>query len=136
MHDVTTGPLPKFYPRVLNNTTIAFTSNELALLNKGLKYNLHNKQKHWVTTLALEAETVISLLPPLDQDPIRYQVNKNIQHLLRVTDENSTKHNQVHHEKKVLNNLRRKLEMNKATIIKADKGNTIVITYLENYYEA
>ena len=25
--------------------------------------------------------------------------------------------------------------MNKATIIKADKGNTIVITYLENYYD-
>ena len=76
LHDVSTGPLPKFYPRVLNNTTIAFTSDELALLNKGLKYYPHYKQKHWVTTLVLEAETAISLLPPFNQDPIRYQMNK------------------------------------------------------------
>jgi hypothetical protein len=31
-----------FYPRVRNLTTITFTNDELTLLNKGLKYNLHN----------------------------------------------------------------------------------------------
>ena len=125
-------PLPTFYPRVLNNTTIDFTSDELALLNKGMKYNLHYKQKCWITTLALEAETVIRLLPPLDQDPIQYQVNKNIQHLLRATEEKSSKQDWEHHEKKGLNNLKKKLELNKAMIIKADKENSI---YLDNYYD-
>jgi hypothetical protein len=35
-----------FYHRVLNNTDITFTPNELSLLNKGLKYNLHFKQNN------------------------------------------------------------------------------------------
>ena len=73
-----------------------------------MKYNIHYKQKRWITSLALEAETAISLLPPLDQDPIRYQVNKNIQHLLRTTEEKSSKHVRERHEKKVLNNLKKK----------------------------
>ena len=74
-------PLQEFYPRVINNTTIDFTPNELALLNKGMKYNLHYKQKQWITTFALEAETAISHLPLPEQEPVRYQINRNIQHL-------------------------------------------------------
>jgi hypothetical protein len=31
------------------------------VLSKGLKYNLHHKHKKWIETLALEAETAISL---------------------------------------------------------------------------
>jgi hypothetical protein len=31
----------QFYPRVDNRTDITFSSDELALLNKGLKYNLN-----------------------------------------------------------------------------------------------
>jgi len=33
-----------FFPRVVNNTDITFSKNELSLLNKGLKYNLHKRQ--------------------------------------------------------------------------------------------
>jgi hypothetical protein len=29
-----------FYPRVVNKTNIAFTNDEMALLNKGLQYNI------------------------------------------------------------------------------------------------
>jgi hypothetical protein len=36
-----------FYPRVVNRTNIAFTNEEMALLNKGLQYNLHCKNKNW-----------------------------------------------------------------------------------------
>jgi hypothetical protein len=32
-----------FYPRVINNSDITFTDEELILLNKGLKYNLNYK---------------------------------------------------------------------------------------------
>jgi len=36
----------QFYPRVVNKTNITFTSDELSLLNKGLKYNLGHKQRN------------------------------------------------------------------------------------------
>jgi hypothetical protein len=48
-----------FYPRVINSTSIQFTIDELALLEKGLKYNLQCKHNKWLQTLALEAETAI-----------------------------------------------------------------------------
>ncbi len=64
-----------------------------------MKYNLHFKQKRWITTLALEA---ISLLPTLDQDPIRYQVNKNIQHLFHSMEKQPYKNNREYCERKVL----------------------------------
>jgi hypothetical protein len=34
----------KFYPRVVNKTDVTFNTDELALLNKGLKYNLSYKK--------------------------------------------------------------------------------------------
>ena len=100
-----------------------------------MKYNLHYKQKRWIATLALEAETAISLLPTFDQDPIRYQVNKNIQHLFRSMKKQPYKHNREYYESKFLKNIKEKLENNKETIIKADTGNSIVVTYLETYYD-
>jgi hypothetical protein len=35
-----------FHPRVINNTNIPFSNSEMALLQKGLKYNLHTKKKN------------------------------------------------------------------------------------------
>ena len=48
----------------MNETNIRFTNGELTLLNKGLKYNLGNKLKHWIRDLGLEAECAITLLTP------------------------------------------------------------------------
>jgi hypothetical protein len=53
-----------FYPRVVNNTDISFSKQEMAMLQKRLKYNLHTKPKNWIQNLALEAETAIPSLPP------------------------------------------------------------------------
>jgi len=63
-----------FYPRVVNNTDIAFTNKEIALLEKGLKYNLHNKKRNWLTTLALEAERAINSLPHTEREYFRNKV--------------------------------------------------------------
>jgi len=43
-------------------------NNELKLLEKGPKYNLHGHKGNWLTTLALEAETAITHLPSTDRD--------------------------------------------------------------------
>jgi hypothetical protein len=66
-----------FYPRVINKTEIDFSKEELGLLHTGLKYNLGHKRKHWVNNLAFEAESAISLLPPGEQEHVRYQVAQN-----------------------------------------------------------
>ena len=67
-----------FYARVVNNTNIKFTANEIKLLERGLKYNLHSRKKNWLTTLALDAETAITLLPITDSDYYRKQVADRI----------------------------------------------------------
>ena len=59
-----TNPEHTFFPRVTNKTNIQFTPIEEHLLQKGLKYNIHPKPKNWINTLAIEAETAITLLPP------------------------------------------------------------------------
>ena len=43
----------------------------MALLQKGLKYNLHTKQVNWLRNLALEAEMAISQLPTTDHNVYR-----------------------------------------------------------------
>ena len=53
----------EFYPRVVNKTEICFTEEELKLLNYGLKYNINYKRKHWLSNLALEADSAITRLP-------------------------------------------------------------------------
>jgi hypothetical protein len=85
----TTEDYVKFYRKVANNTDTKFSDEELALLNKGLKYNLIYKQKSWSTTLALEAETAINQLSILEQDYMRHQVAINLQKLY-------THHNRQH----------------------------------------
>jgi hypothetical protein len=50
------SPPPKFYLRVINDTNIEFSPDELALLSKGLKYNQH-------------APSLLKQRPPLISSP-------------------------------------------------------------------
>ena len=120
----------------LYKTNIKFSDEELTLLNKGLKYNLNYKCKNWITTLALEAETVVNQLPILEQDHMRHQVAITLWKLHK-------HHNGQHHyntkqdiqEKKTLDRIKEKLNENKTTITKADKGHSIVIIPTGLYQE-
>jgi len=47
---------------------IHFSVPELTIVEKGPKYNIHSKPKNWLKTLALEAETVITHLPPPERE--------------------------------------------------------------------
>jgi dihydroorotate dehydrogenase len=77
------------YPRVINTTEVQFTQNEMQLLRKGLKYNLHYKQKNWLETLALEAETAISKISATEQQYYRYRVAKTIKRINQKDSMNS-----------------------------------------------
>ena len=67
----TKTPKHSFYPRVLNMTDISFSEPEMTILQKGPKYNILSKPKDWLQTLALEAETAITLLPPSEREVYR-----------------------------------------------------------------
>ena len=70
-----------FYPRIVNNTDIKSSDEEITFLSRRTNVTLQHKQKNCITNLGLEAETAINLLPPIDHEHIRYQVTKNIQYL-------------------------------------------------------
>ena len=124
----------QFYPRVVNKTNIIFTDGEMELLNKGLKYNLGKKQKQWVSNLAMEAETAITLLPTGEQDYIRHQVSKNISKLYHQQEHrDTTREIRIRKEDKIIKQIKHKLKNNNASIAKADKGNSTVIVYVDDY---
>jgi hypothetical protein len=63
-----------FCPRLVDNTNISFTEAQTSHLNNFLRYDLHCKQKHWVTALTLEDATAISYVPTDEQEFVRQQV--------------------------------------------------------------
>ena len=119
-----------FHPRVANKSNIPLTEEELGLLNKGLKYNLDHKHRHWINNLALEAENAVTLLPVGDQEFTRHQVARNIRKLLtQQTQHRRQKSNKGKEELRILNQIRDKLHENRALVTKAEKGNSVAIIY-------
>jgi hypothetical protein len=59
-------------------THIQFTQDKIKLLNKGLKYKLHQKHKNLIETFAPDAENAISKLDITEQNYYRQAVAKNI----------------------------------------------------------
>ena len=118
-----------FYPRVINNTDIAFSEQELALLQKGPKYNLHNKPKNWIQNLALEAETAIAHLPSADREVYRKLTAERI-NTLQLNNPQHT-HN-THLEAKTIKSIKTKLKENEAMLPHTDKGNSLMILLINN----
>jgi hypothetical protein len=69
--------ITEFYPRVVYNADISFTTDELSLLNKSLKYN-HFKY-NWLNTLALEAEAAVTHFPTNEQDGVPHLIAQRVQ---------------------------------------------------------
>jgi hypothetical protein len=74
-----------------NFTNTILTEEEMLLLNKGLKYNLHYKPKTWIKRLALEAEMAINTIDKNQQNFMRQIVANQIKKLInknKQTDKN------------------------------------------------
>jgi hypothetical protein len=84
--NITTSPYNKvgtlFYPRVVNNFYVVFSTPELMLVQKGLKYNLHHKPNCWIEKLALEADTAINLVNPPEDNYLRHTIAKHLKKLM------------------------------------------------------
>jgi hypothetical protein len=123
-----------FYQRVYNLSNTTFTNDEIALLSKGLKYNLHYKPKQWLKTLAIEADTAINLIAPHEQAYIRQTIANKLKILMNNERQTqSTKQESV--EKKLIRKIRSKLKQNNLIVTKADKGNTLVIMQQNDYHQ-
>jgi hypothetical protein len=91
---------------------------------------LHYKNKKWIETLALEAETAIRNLDITEQNYYRYAVAKKIKDISKNNEVNNKKSEE---EWKQIMNIKYKICMNKLTITKADKGKTLVILIQKEY---
>jgi uncharacterized membrane protein YgaE (UPF0421/DUF939 family) len=98
-----------------------FTNEEMTLLNKGLKYNLHHKHKRWIQTLALEADTAINLLDPHEQAYMKQVVTQILRRLInnnktQIDKSNTYTSRQELRESKLIKKLHEKLEQNNLII--------------------
>ena len=131
----TTRSKRKFLQRVTNLTSISFTDEEISMLNEGLKYNLGHKQKNWIQNLSLEAECAITLLRQEEQEYMRHRVAKQKDKIYTQLPTLSTYTPKQARESRTVRSIKEKLCTNKAILTNADKGNSIVILYLNNYEE-
>jgi hypothetical protein len=75
-------------------------------------------------------------LPVNEQDYIKFQVAHNIKLLYKQYNGNrdqNTKHTK--NERHTLNNIKEKLVINNAIVLKADKGKSIVISFIDDYHK-
>jgi hypothetical protein len=77
----------------------------------------------------------MSKLPTPEQDHVRYQVAHNIK-LLYKQQHARNGYNTQHavQERHTINNIKNKLTENNAIVLKDDKGNSIVITHIDDYH--
>lgn len=66
-----------------NITSVVFQENELELLNNGLNYNFHCKQKAWIKTPALDADITVSNFNVKEQTCVKQVVAEHIPGLIK-----------------------------------------------------
>jgi hypothetical protein len=103
----------------------------IQLLNKGLKYNLHHKNKKRVETLAPEVETAINIIDIREQNYYRQAVAKKINDINSNSKVNNNRKNKE--QRKLIINVKNKICKNKLVVTQADKAKTLVILTEEAY---
>jgi hypothetical protein len=112
-HTQQTDRQQQLYPKVCNQSDVHFTEEEIQLLSKGPKYNLHFKPKHWLKTLALEVETAISYTEEHEQNYLRHAVSKALTQLINKNIHNNRTEKQ---EWKIMKGIKQKIIDNQADI--------------------
>ena len=109
-------PTHKFHTRTVNTTDVNFTTDEMDLLNKGLKHNLkcyttNNKNhKRHIRDIITDTETAVQNTHLNDQDPIRHDIKRKLQNT-------HTKPKIHNNEIKTLNKVKQKLHEHNITCL-------------------
>jgi len=109
---------------------IHFSVPEMTILKMGLKYNIHSKPKNCLETLALEAETTITQLPPPEREVYR---KLNVELINTLRDNNQPSRTQHTHAESKIKDIKMKISDNNAMVTRADKGDSLVILNTELY---
>lgn len=124
-----------FFERVKNLTNIQFTSSEMTILSKGLKYNIEpdfnsTTIKHLIATTKVAMD--MASLSVREKNDLTSKIAKLIENEIK-NRKHFTKVCQSEHN--TLRAINDKLATHNAIMVKADKGNTVVIMNQENYVE-
>lgn len=123
-----------FYKRVANLTDINLTFDEEVLLSKGLKYNLPTRNANHLVYEAINAEAAIKFIPNENtQNETRVILNNKLNRLLNINTRSPYLKRKYHNDYLVIRDLRRKLNNNNIILVKADKGNTVVLLHQHIY---
>jgi len=123
-----------FYDRVVVRTGTAFNTDEMKLLEKGLKFNcqdIHTTQN--VKQLVTDIEIACEKLPATEKE-----ITKNVAvHIAKkfITKEKNQANKLRHTQQKSLKSIKQKIKDEDLIITKADKGNTVVVMGKSEYQE-
>ena len=120
----------QFYSRTENLTNISFNTDEINLLNKGLQHSIARPINTCWNDIIMDTEQAIKKLDPQLQEPYRILAAQKLQQIQRNSKTNNTTKKK---EDEIIKNIRNKLNLNNATITRADKGKTTVIIDKEAY---
>lgn len=117
-------PSHTFYPRVKNLSNSQFTTSQLTLLEKGLKYNLNQElSQKSLETLVVDSEVACHL--GKKNDAVKLQISVQLQ--------NHTPSHSPTNDIYLYKSLQDKINHENLVLSKADKGNSIVIMNRNEY---
>jgi len=109
--------------RIKNMTNIQLTQEQKKILSLGPKYAIEQEPKRYINDLILDTGNAIRTFDPKIQNTYRHLVTKQIKWI-----SNNNRGNILHKRYQYcLNNLKKTLQNNNATMVKADKSKAIVL---------
>lgn len=125
----------QFFPRVVNSTDIKFETDEINLLNKGLNYNFPPKNHQPTVNEVLQIESAIRTIKGEEiRNSTRVKIVDKINSCLKQTPIQQTSRGIIT-ERQVATRVKNKLADHDALLLKADKGNSIVVMSKRDYID-
>jgi hypothetical protein len=121
----------KFHHRTVNLTDIKFTREETLVLEKGMQHIIQKHLDSYWSNLVMETEQAIKLLEPKQQDGFHTMATTKLKQIYN----SSNNHNQTAHKRQtyIARCINKKLTKERAMVVKADKGKTMVIIKTNEY---
>jgi hypothetical protein len=121
----------QFQPKVINLSNTPLTKEQTDILSLGHNYAVEREPKSYINELIVDTEVAIRQLDHKMQNTYRNLAAKQIKQIL-----NSNRHN-THHKRQQynMNQIKRILENNILTLVKADKSKAVVIMDKEKLEE-
>jgi predicted transcriptional regulator len=128
-HHIPTNTTPKytFHKRLINLTNVDFNIEQIRTLNLEFHCAIEKHPSNFINTLIVETETAVRHLDPSLQNTYRHLAFKMIKQIMNTNYCNVT-HKRIQY---TLKQIRTILEHNNLSLVKADKGKTVVVIHTD-----